>query len=73
MEDNHGGGPQGDFIGLLKYLSQSYDNCETIDPKDKFKYVNDLTALEIVNLLSIGMSNFNAKMNVSNDIPIDNG
>ena len=73
MEDIHSGGPQGGFFGLLEYLSQSNDNCETIDPKDKFKFVDDLTALEIVDLLSIGMSNFNAKMSVPNDIPSHSG
>ena len=44
-----------------------------IDPEDKFKFVDDLHALEIVNLLSIGISSFNSKFNVPTDIPTNNG
>ena len=67
------GGPQRGFFGILEYLSQSNDNCETVDSKHKFKFVDDLTALEIVNLISVGMSNFNVKMSIPNDIPSHNG
>ena len=67
------GGPQRGFFGILEYLSQSNDNRETVDSKHKFKFVDDLTALEIVNLISVGMSNFNVKMSIPNDIPSHNG
>ena len=72
-KDIHGGGFQGGFFGLIEYLSQSNDNSDTIDPEDKFKFVDDLTVLEIVNLLSIGMSNFNARYTVPSDVPNNNG
>ena len=72
-KDIYGGGPQGGFIGLLEYLSQSNNNAEMIDKEEKFKFVDDLTALELVNLISIGMSNFNVKHSVPSDIPIHNG
>ena len=72
-KDIHGGGPQGGFFGIIEYLSQSNDNSETIDQEDKFKFVDDLTVLEIVNLLSIGMSSFNSRHTVPADVPSNNG
>ena len=37
-----------------------------------FKFVDDLTALEIVNLLMVGITCFNLKEQVPNDIPTHN-
>ena len=50
-----GRGPQGGFLGILEYLSQSNDNSEMVDPEEKFNFVDDLSLLEIVNLILIGM------------------
>ena len=72
-KDSHGGGPQGGFVGIIEYLSQSNDNSDNIDPEEKFKFVDDLTVLEIVNLLSIGMSNFNVRYTAPSDVPNNNG
>ena len=72
-KDIHGGGPQGGFFGILEYLSQSNDNSEMVDPEDKFKFVDDLSLLEIVNLISIALSSFNVKFSVPSDIPTHNG
>ena len=69
----HGGGPQGGFFGILEYLSQSNYNAEMVDPEEKVNFVDDLTLLEIFNLISIGMSCFNVKLNVPSDIPTHNG
>ena len=43
-----GGGPQGTLIGLIEYLVQSNDNCDFLASDLKFKYVDDLTILELV-------------------------
>ena len=48
-----GGGPQGGTFGILEYLAQSNDNSNMVKPEDRFKFVDDLTALEIINLLCI--------------------
>ena len=37
--------------------------------EDRFKFVDDLSTLEIINLLAIGMSSFNVKQQVPSDIP----
>ena len=68
-----GGGPQGATLGLLEYLSQSNDNADHIDPENRFKWLDDLTTLEVINLLTIGISCFNIKAQVPNDIPVHNG
>ena len=68
----NGGGPAGSTLGLLEYLSQSNDNANIVSPEDRFKFVDDLTALEIVNLLTIGLTSYHLKKQVPNDIPTHN-
>ena len=68
----HGSGAQGATMGILEYLSQSNDNSDFVNQEDKYKFVDDLSILEIVNLLTIGISFFNIKYQVPNDIPTHN-
>ena len=68
-----GGGPQGGTFGNLEYSCQSNDNAEMIDPDDRFKFVDDLSILEIINLLSIEISSYDIYSHVPNDIPNHNG
>ena len=68
-----GGGPKGATLGFLEYLSQSNDNANHVEPELRFKWMDDFTILEVVNLLTIGISSFNIKQQVPNDIPISNG
>ena len=68
-----GGGPQGATLGLLEYLSQSNDNCDHVDPSLRYKWLDDLTTLEVINLLTIGISSFNSRQQVPNDILHTNG
>ena len=44
-----------------------------MDPELRFKWMDDLTVLEIINLLTVGISSFNSKLQVPNDIPVNNG
>ena len=67
-----GGGPQGATLGLLEYLSQSNKSADCVDVKDRFKFVDDLTILEIVNLLTIGITSMNMKQTVPSDLPSHN-
>ena len=67
-----GGGPQGATIGLLEYLSQSNHNADCVSESERFKFLDDLSILEIVNLLTIGISSYNVKLQVPNDIPVHN-
>ena len=68
----NGGGPQGGLWGILEYLSQSNSNTNFIENEKKFKFIDDLSVWEIINLLSIGISSYNFKQHVASDIP-ENG
>ena len=67
-----GGGPQGTSLGIWSYLSQTNDNPEGANQKDIFKFVDDKTTLEIINLLNIGIASHNFRERVSSNIPISN-
>ena len=67
----NGGGPQGGTFGILEYLSQNNKNANCLKENRKWKLVDDLTILEIINLITIGMSSFNVTNQVPNDIHID--
>ena len=68
----NGGGPQGSTFGIWEYLSQSNDNAECIDEDERYKFVDDLSFLEIINLLSIGISSYNIKAHVPSNVPVHN-
>ena len=65
-----GGGSQGNLVGLIEYFVQSNDNADCVDPDLRFKYVDDLTVLELVMLAGI-LSEYNFKQHVASDIGID--
>ena len=46
---HQGGWPQGATLGLLEYMSQSNHSADCVDVRDRFKFVDDLSILEIVN------------------------
>ena len=69
--DLPGGGPQGSSIGLIEYDSQSNDNTDFLSPEDKYKFVDDLSTLELINLIMVGLSSYNFKNHVASDIGID--
>ena len=68
----NGGGPQGATLGILEYLSQSNESADCVGPDERFKFVDDLTVLEIVNLLTVGLCSLNIKQQVPNDVSEDN-
>ena len=68
----NGGGPQGATLGLLEYLSQSNNSADMVSDSDRFKFIDDLSVLEIVNLLTVGLTSYNLKQQVPADIPVHN-
>ena len=48
-------------------VSQSNDNAECVSPENRFNFVDDLTILEKVNLLIIGLATFNCQARVPSD------
>jgi hypothetical protein len=62
-----------DRAPILEYLSQSNDNADLVSVDDRFKFVDDLSVLEIVDLLTVGLTSYNLKLNVHNQyIPANN-
>ena len=58
---------QGATIGLLEYLAQSSNNANFLSDDEKYKFIDDLSILEIINLTSIGISSYNFKNHVASD------
>ena len=65
-----GGGPQGTLLGLIEYLVQSNDAADCVSKDDRYKYIDDLTILELV-LLSGLLMEFDCHQTVPSDIGID--
>ena len=68
--DQPGSGAQGASLGNWEFLSQTNNNADSVPQEDRFKYVDDLSILEVVNLLSVGLSSHNFKSQVASDIPL---
>ena len=64
-----GGGAMGASLGNWEFLSQTNDNADCVPEDNRFKFVDDLTTLEVINLLTIGLSSFYMKSQVPSDIP----
>ena len=64
-----GGGPQGGTAGILEHISLTKGNLDFLQDEEGYKFVDDTSLLEVLNLLSIGLSSFNAKLEVPSDIP----
>ena len=52
----------------MEYLAQSNNSADIVNESERFKFLDDLSIIEIVNLLTVGLSSFNLKMQVPNDI-----
>ena len=66
-----GGGAMGATLGNLEFSSQTNHNADVVPQEDRFKWVDDLTALEKINLVNIGLCSYNFKQHVASDIPIE--
>ena len=64
-----GGGAMGASLGNWEFLSQTNNNADCVPVEDRFKFVDDLSTLEKVNLLTVGLSSFNMRPQVPSDIP----
>ena len=67
-----GGGPQGGTLGTIEYTSQTNDNTDYIDRDDKYKFIDDVSILEVINLILQGISSYKSKQQMPSDIAIGN-
>ena len=65
-----GGGPQGTLLGQLEYLVQSNDNASSVPPDDRFKYIDDLSILQLLFLSGL-LQQYNFENHVASDIALD--
>ena len=65
-----GGGPQGTLLGQIEYLVQSNDNADIVSPDDRFKYIDDLSVLQLVCLSGL-LTEYNFQQHVASDVGID--
>ena len=59
-------------MGILEYLSQKNHNTDFIDLEDKFKFIDDLSFIEIIHLISIGLCDYDFQTHVAADIASEN-
>ena len=59
----------GSTLGNHEFTSQTNDSANCVPEEDRFKWVDDLTILEIINLVNIGISSHNFKQQIASDIP----
>lgn len=72
MRELPGGSPQGASLGIWPFLSQTNDNPEATEEDKIYKFVDDKSVLELINLVSIGMASQNIKLHVPSNIPTSN-
>ena len=63
-----GGGPQGAYLGNLEYKAQSNKSANCVEKNSRYKFVDDLTTLEAINLLLVGLASHNPKLQVPSNI-----
>ena len=64
-----GSGAQEASLGNHEFTSQTNNNADCVPEADRYKFVDDLSCLEKINLLSIGLAYYNYKLQVPSDIP----
>ena len=67
-----GGAPQGASLGVWSFLSHTNDNPENTEDDKIYKFVDDKTLLEVINLFNIGLASHNIRARVPSNIPVSN-
>ena len=65
-----GGGPQGTLLGQTEYLVQSNDVADCVNDDDRFRYIDDLSILELLSLAR-ALIEFDCHESVPSDIGTD--
>ena len=65
-------GPQGSNIGIIEYICQSNDNLEMVPEDEKFKFIDDNTITDTINLSRVGLASYNVKQHVPSNIAVHN-
>ena len=63
-----GGGAMGATFGILEFLSQTNNNIDCVPEEDRFKWVDDVSILEIISMI-INIVHLITKPSVPSDLP----
>ena len=63
-----GGGPQGGNAGILEYISLTAGNMNHLDCDDAFKFVDDASFIELLNIAMLYLSYYDVEQHVPSDI-----
>ena len=63
-----GSGPKGSSLGNWEFDSQTNHNADCVPAENRFRFVDDLSLLEILNLISLGITSHNIVHQVPNDL-----
>ena len=61
---------RGATLGILENLSQSNKCANCVEEEDRLRFIDDLSILEVVDLLTVGITSYNIKVHVPNDLPV---
>ena len=68
----NGGGAQGSLPGILEYLSQNNSCGDFLDDEERYKFIDDLSILEIINLVNIGLISYDVLSHIPSDVKTEN-
>ena len=55
----------------IEYGSQSNDSGNCVQDIDRYKFVDDMSLLEVVNLITCGLASYNFRNHVASDIGVE--
>ena len=55
-------------MGILEFLSLSNDKSQSVQEDNKYSFIDDLSLLELINLMNIGMQSYNVRQHVPSHI-----
>ena len=62
--------PHGTLLGQTEYLVQRNDSADCVSPEDRFRYIHDLSLVQLVCLAGL-VSEYNFSQRVASDVGID--
>ena len=60
----------GNTLSMVEYLVNSNNNADCVNPKDRYKYIDDLSILHLVMMTGL-LTDYDFQSHVASDIPID--
>ena len=68
MKTLPGGAAMGSSLGVYSFLSQSNSIGNTVPEDDRYKFVDDMTIMEKISLVNVGLATYNIKSHVPSNI-----